>query len=565
MTGNRILLEILRAEGVSTVFSLLSEELMDVTMFAAEDSTSAPEIVQTRHEQSAVAMADGYARASRDVGVALIGRGPAIAQTGTALTTAYNHGSNLLVVVATRPRHSFTDDLNKGFRQESFVDSLVDHFLPVRSEDTFVPSFAEAFRQLHADGGPVVVQVPWDILDADVGEAGAWRDTTIGSERPDRTAATLQPNPSDVSAAVSLYEKGSITEPPVIVAGAGAANARAEGALTALAERLNAVIVTTMQSRTFLADHPYMAGFVGGLGDPTANASLDRSEYVLALGASLNEHTTRNGELLDEGITVHVDVDPSHLGRYERVDLSIVGGATATAEALIAEFDRRGVDESGRFWTDEFAAHLSEAGQEDTREFATHPDRADPRRLISKLDTLLPDDRMVVTDTGHLTGWVIDRIDVTQTDEFVWPMDFGSIGLGLPVGIGMAHANPGKPTLVFCGDGGFQMSLQELNTAVRSELPMIVVIVNDGALGAEYQRMRYQDGPAEPAIIAAPDFATVADGFGAEAHTIRSLDDLTALGDALSGPPSGPIVLDCKVDQQIQVPAFDPDHDSDVE
>jgi len=565
MTGNRILLEILRAEGVSTVFSLLSEELMGVTVSAAEDSTTAPEIVQTRHEQSAVAMADGYARATDGIGVALIGRGPAIAQTGTALTTAFNHGSNVLVVVATRPRHSFTDDLNKGFRQESFVSSLVDHFLPVRSEDTFVPSFAEAFRQLHADAGPVVVQVPWDVLGADLGPAGSWQDTTIGSDPPGRSDAKLQPDPSDVSAAVDLYEECSITDPPVILAGAGAAHDGAEGAITTLAERLNAVVVTTMQSRTFLADHPYTAGFVGGLGDPAANTYLGRSEYVLALGASLNGHTTREGDLLEDGVTVHVDVDPSHLERYERVEQSIVGGAAATADALAAEFDRREITETGRFWTDELAARLSESEQKDTREFSTRPDRVDPRRLLTELDTVLPEDRTVVTDTGQLSGWVIDHIDVTQTDDFVWPMDFGSIGLGLPIGIGMAHSNPEKPTLIFCGDGGFQMSLQELNTAVRSDLPIVVVIVNDGALGAEYQRMRHHDGPADPALIETPDFATVAEGFGAEAYTIRSHDDLTAIADALSSTPSAPIVLDCKTDRQIQIPAFDPDHDPDDE
>jgi len=563
MTGNESLLEMLNAEGVSTAFSLLSEELMNLTMAGADDADGDLTIVQTRHEQSAVAMADGYTRVRDDVGVALIGRGPAIAQTGTALTTAYNHGSNVLVVVATRPRQSFTDELNKGFRQESFIESLVDHFYVVRDEATFVPSFAEAFRKLHADSGPVVVQVPWDILDGELGEDDTWRDTTIGTERPDHTSAALQPDRRKVNRAASLYEECSVSNPPVILAGAGAVKDDAGEAISALAERLNAIIVTTMQSRTFLADHPYMPGFVGGLGDPTANACLRDSNFVLVLGASLNDHTTDQGELLKDSVTVHVDVEPAHLERYDRVDLSIVGGAAAMAEAFDAELADRDIDDAGRFWSDELAARLSEPEQVDSREFSANPRRVDPRALLSELDSLLPEERVVVTDTGHLTGWVIDRIAVTATDEFIWPMDFGSIGLGQPIGIGAAHATPGKPVVVFCGDGGFQMSLQELNTAVRSDLPLIVVIVNDDALGAEYQRMRHRDGSAEPALVDAPDFATIAEGFGATGYTIRSTEDLAAIDEDLSRAPARPIVLDCKVDQRVQIPAFDPDHESD--
>ncbi|WP_336022636.1 thiamine pyrophosphate-binding protein [Halobellus salinisoli] len=562
MTGNQILLEILEAEDVTTAFSLLSEELMGITM-AAEEEHSNIEIVQTRHEQSAVAMADGYARVSDEIGVAVIGRGPAIAQTGTALTTAYNHGSNILVIIATRPRHSFNDELNKGFRQESFIDSLVDEFYTVWDEETFVPSFADAFRKLHADSGPVVVQIPWDILDAELGDKGEWRETSIGSPRPDRSTASLRPNEDDVVEAATMYETCSLSNPPVILAGAGAVKDDAGDAIESLAKRLNAVIVTTMQARSFLADHPYMAGFVGGLGDPNANAYLKQSEFVLALGASLNNHTTQHGELLAEGITIQSDIEPAHLDRYSSVDLSIVGGATAMAEALDNELDQRGINEQDWFWTDTLVEQLNESPQVDTREFSPKADCVDPRALVSELDSLLPDERIVVTDSGQLTTWVINEISITQTDDFIWPMDFGSIGLGQPIALGAAHYDFEKPVIVFCGDGGFQMSLQELNTAVRSELPLIIVVINDGALGAEYQRMRNHEGSAAPALIDTPDFETIAEGFGARAHTIRSLDDLGTVAEDVSVTPFGPIVLDCKVDQRIQIPKFDPDYESE--
>ncbi|MFB6131095.1 MAG: thiamine pyrophosphate-binding protein [Salinigranum sp.] len=561
-TGNRTLLEVLNAEGVTTIFSLLSEELMDVTMAAARDFERV-NVVQARHEQSAVAMADGFSRIGGDIGVAMVGRGPAIAQTGTAITTAYNHGSSVLIVVATRARDAFTDDLNKGFRQEAFLESLVDDVYAVRSEGTLVPSLAEAFRTLHADRGPVVVQVPRDILDGELADAGSWRDTTVGTSRPTRTAATLQPAEEDVETAVTLYEERPTSEPPVILAGAGAVTDGATDAIESLAERLNAVIVTTLQARTFLADHPYMAGFVGGLGDGAANALLERSGFALALGASLNDHTTRDGDLIEETTLVHVDVDPAQLDRYEIADLSIVGGAAATARALEGALERHGVDERGRFWTDELAQRLRTWADVDAREYEPEPGRIDPRVLLDELDDCLPQERVVVTDTGQLTGWVIDRIGVAGADEFIWPMDFGSIGLGQPIGIGAAYRSAGRPVVVFCGDGGFLMSLQELNTAVRAGLPLVLVVVNDDALGAEYQRMRSRDGPASPALLETPAFATVAEGFGADGYTIRSTDDLARVAAGRLREPTGPVVLDCKVDQRIPVASFDPERGSD--
>ena len=433
-------LQFLRAEGIDTVFSLMSEELIELTATAAEEWSDELRFVQARHEQNAVAMADGYARTTGDIGVAIVGRGPAIAQTATALGTAQKAGTPLLVVVPEPSRDSLFDPMNKGFRQQSFLESVLDTVFTVRDESALVETVAETFRLLHGGRGPVAVQVPWDVLNGEAPHADDWESSTIGSARPDRSTARLEPDAAAIRRAADRYEASEKSAPPVVIAGAGAVAADARDAIEAFAERTNAMLATTLRAQGYFADHPFSVGFVGGFGRPWGNEFVRESDYVLAVGCSLNDHTTDHGRLLADTTVVQVDVDPTHVGRHAQADLSVVGDATATVAALDAELASRDVDVGRRFWTDDVERRLADPGPIDDRPRSNLPDRMDPRDLMDALDRLLPEERLVVSDSGHFGCWVLDGITITDPADYVWPMEFGTLGLAQPIGIGTAFA-----------------------------------------------------------------------------------------------------------------------------
>jgi thiamine pyrophosphate-dependent acetolactate synthase large subunit-like protein len=337
--------------------------------------------------------------------------------------------------------------------------------------------------------------------------------------------------------------------------------ADARDALVGVAERTGAVLATTLQAQGYFADHPFDIGFVGTFGTSLANEFLGQSEFVLAVGCSLNDHTTDDGRLVADATVVHVDSDPASIGRFTPVDVGIVGDAKATAEALRETLDRRDVDFADSFWTAHRKRRIAEASPFDQREFPSVPDRVDPREVVPKFDAYLPDDRLLVTDGGHFINWVLDGVTVSHPDDYIWTIDFGAVGMGLPIGLGATRAVNDRTPVVFCGDGGFMMALQELNTAVRHDLNAIVVVMNDDALGSEYQQLAARGGYADAALIETPDIAAVAEGFGATGHTVRSPADVDDIADDLSETPEVPVVVDCKVNPDVKHRFYDSFHE----
>lgn len=567
MRGSDLLAEMLVHEGVDTMFTLMSEEITSFTSTLRTRWDDEVDVVQTRHEQSAIAMADGYARTGGEIGVAAVGRGPAIAQTGTALVTAQKSGSNVLVVVPERPRAATVDHLNKEFRQQSYLETLVDTVLSVQSEDALVPKLADAFFRLYNGDGPVVVQIPWDLLDAEIDGAGDWQRKLDETRQRTASDARLHPERAGIREAVDLLVDTGGAAPPVVLVGRGAVRAGAGEAIAELAERLGAPLATTLRARGYFSGHPLSVGIAGNFGDERANRRLREAEFVLAVGCSLNPHTTDDGRSLADATVVHVDVDPGRIGRYTPVALGVVGDARVSAEAFREEVERRDIDlpttsgeGTGRPVDDargssETSGSSETPGSSDASETAST--RMHPRELMRALDSVLPEDRLVVTDSGQATGWVINGIAVRRPEDYVWPMEFGTIGLAHPFAQGAANTDDDRLVVAFCGDAGFLMSLQELDTAVRRELSLVVVVVDDEALGAEYQQLITKDEHAPAAAIPTPDLASIADGFGAEGYTVGTTDDLERVADRLGPDTDGPVVLDCEVDREARHPFFD--------
>lgn len=319
---------------------------------------------------------------------------------------------------------------------------------------------------------------------------------------------------------------------------------------------MGAMLATTLQGRGYFSVHPYSLGFVGDFGTPSASRHANESDYVLASGCSPNPHTMDEGRLLaDDATVIHVDTDPSSIERYTQVDLGIVGDARTTASSMVSLFDRDGIDFAEKFWTDRRKRRIAESTTLDDREFPPKDGRMDPKDVVRFLNRVLPEDRLVVADGGHFTNWVLDGIDVTHPDDFVWTLDFAAVGQGLPIAIGAAVGSEHTPVAV-CGDAGFMMTVQEVDTAVRNDVPITMVVVNDDGLGSEYHQLEHIGEFPDAALVESPDIATVTAGMGAESHTVRSAAELNELADPVAAADR-PLVIDCKVNHEVRHRAYD--------
>lgn len=551
MKSHEALIRLLISEGVETVFTLMSEDTMGMMSTIEDDWDDDIDLVKTRHEQGAIAMADGHARSGDDVGVCLVGRGPAVAQTGTALVTARKKGSRVLLIV---PETPLSDEYDvKEFEQESYLRSTVGDVVSIRSQETLIPDFKEAFHRVKVGNGPLAVQIPWDILDGEFDAPDGFE--TDGPEERVQTesaGARIQPDEALIQEAVDLYIDSDAFQPPVIIAGRGAIQSEAKEAIEELAERTGALLATSLQGRGYFSDHPYYLGFSGSWGTNITNKYLNEADIVFAVGIGLNPYTMDKGRVLgDDTKVVHIDTDPTNIGRYTPVDIGIEGDAKATVEAISRELEALGIHREGELWTEKLRTEIAEASTMNEMEFPDHPETMDPRELVVELNDLLPEDRVVATDAGHFTRWVMDGIEADPRD-FVFSLDFASIGLGVPMGIGAARANEGRPCITVSGDAGFMMSIQEIETAVRNEIPMTIIVMNDSSLGSEYHSLDKRGYNPDTALVSTPDFAAIAEGIGAEGYTARSLEEVHELSEVLGRNPETVAVIDCKINHEVR-------------
>jgi thiamine pyrophosphate-dependent acetolactate synthase large subunit-like protein len=331
---------------------------------------------------------------------------------------------------------------------------------------------------------------------------------------------------------------------PVIVAGRGAVLAGAREPLERLGDAIGAVLATSAMGHGLFEGSAWAVGISGGFASPIAARLMREADLVLAFGANLTRWTTRDGALIARGAkVVQVDLDEESLGAHRPVHIAVVGDVAATAEALLAA----GVENPGFRTTPGLAREIAggswrDAPYEDAGD-ATH---LDPRTLSIALDGMLPAERTVAVDSGHFMGFPPMYLRVPDPQGFVFTQAFQSIGLGLASGIGAAIARPDRLAVACLGDGGALMALAELETLARLRLPMLVVVYDDAAYGAEVHHFGPQGLPLELVRFPDTDLAALARAAGAEGVTARSVEDLDAVADWL-GRRDGPLVVDAKI------------------
>jgi thiamine pyrophosphate-dependent acetolactate synthase large subunit-like protein len=340
---------------------------------------------------------------------------------------------------------------------------------------------------------------------------------------------------------------------PLILGGRGAVIAGAEQLLVALADSVSALLATSVCGHGLFAGNPWSVGISGGFSSPVADELISESDFILAFGASLTQWTTKKGKLIAPGAVVaQVDIDVPKLGYQMPVQIAVHADAKATAEAVLEELGRRGTQAHG--WR-------SNAVRERIRLGDNHhypwPDESsggyiDPRTLSKAVDAILPADRVVASDSGHFCGWVPRYLRVPNARASCLSHSFQSVGLGLPSVIGLALANPDKLAVLGTGDGGFLMSIADLETAIRLGLRLCILIYNDASYAAEVHYFRRQGFSVDIVQFPDTDFAAIARGHGARGVTVRTLADLDPVKAWVAEGAPGVFVIDAKINPELE-------------
>jgi thiamine pyrophosphate-dependent acetolactate synthase large subunit-like protein len=340
---------------------------------------------------------------------------------------------------------------------------------------------------------------------------------------------------------------------PLILAGRGAVVSDAEKPLIALADQLGALLATSIRGHGLFADNPWSVGISGGFSSPVADELISESDFILGFGVSFTQWTTKKGKLIARGATVaQIDIEAPKLGYQMPVQFAVLGDAKATAEALLAELDRRGASGAGR--RDDRTRQRIRSGD---NHHSPYPEESsaqyiDPRTVSKAVDEILPGDRVVASDSGHFCGWVPRYLRVPNPKASCLSHSFQSVGLGLASAIGLAVANPGKLAVLGAGDGGFLMSIADLETAIRLRLRMCILIYNDSSYAAEVHFFRRQGYSVDIVQFPETDFAAIARGFGARGATVRTLADLDAVRTWVGEGAPGVFLIDAKINPNLE-------------
>ena len=500
------------------------------------------ELISARHECNAASMADAYAKATQELTLVSVHSGPGLTNALTGIGEAAKSRTPLLVLAGDVPtgavKSNFYVDQAEMVRSVGAVSERI-HTAGTAREDT-LRAVVRALR----DRQTVVLSLPTDVQDA----AFAGRPRRL--ELPP-APGPLHPDPDSVRL---LADALANAERPLILAGRGAVLAGAEAALIALAERSGALLATSICGHGLFAGNPWSVGISGGFASPAADGLIAESDLILGFGVSLTHWTTKRGKLIAPGTVVaQIDIEAGKLGNQMPVQHAVQADARIAAQAILAELDKRAIAPcAGRRNAD--TCKRIEDGDNHSAPYqdTSTAHYIDPRTLSKALDAILPKDRAVASDSGHFCGWVPRYLRVPSAKASCLSHSFQSVGLGLASAIGLGIANPGLLTVLGAGDGGFLMSLADLETAIRLELRMCILIYNDSAYAAEVHLYRRRGYSIDIVQFPDTDFAAIARGHGARSATVRTLGDLEPVQTWVREGAPGVFVIDAKIDPDLE-------------
>jgi acetolactate synthase-1/2/3 large subunit len=492
--------------------------------------------VLVRHEQGAAHMADGYARATGRVGVCMATSGPGATNLVTGLACAYMDSVAMVAITGQVSTPMMGRDAFQETDVLGMVGPITKHSFLVERVEDIEPTIHRAFEIARSGRpGPVVVDIPKDLQ---------LRTTAERHLAPERAASAGVANAEELDRAAALL---AAAQRPVIIAGHGVRLGRAHRELRALAERLDAPVVTTLLGIGAIPeDHPLAAGMLGMHGSANANRMVNDADVILGVGLRFDDRVTgKISAFAPTAKIIHADLDATQLGKNVPTAVGIVADAGAVLLALAARLERASRPEwSGRLAQSRARPRL-----------AAYEDRVElpPRLVIRAIRETASEDAYFVADVGQHQMWAAQHLRLTQPDRFLTSGGLGAMGYALPAAIGAQLGRPDSEVWAIAGDGGAQMTFQELGTAVQEGTPVKLAIMNNGYLGMVRQwQQLFHDGRISQTPISSPDYVKLADAYGVLGIRVERRADL---GPSLerARAHAGPVVLDIRIEREANV------------
>jgi acetolactate synthase-1/2/3 large subunit len=515
LTGAQILFESLKREGVDAVFGFPGGAVIDLY----DELPRHPEIKHylVRHEQGAIHAADGYARATGKVGVCLVTSGPGATNTVTGIANAYMDSIPVVIFTGQVPSPLIGNDAFQEVDIVGITRPCTKHNYLVKDVTRLAGVIKEAFYLARTGRpGPVLVDLPKDVIQARA-EFKYPRQVRMRSYNPN-----LTPNAKQVARALEAIHKA---DRPLFYVGGGVVSADAHRELTWLAKKLNVPVTATLMGLgSFPGDDPLWLGMLGMHGTYAANRAVQECDLLIAVGARFDDRVTgKLATFAPDAKVIHVDVDPTSIRKNVRVDVPIVADCRETLVALKAQVEAAGGPDALRrkrqqwtetikTWKIDHPLTYNGAGAGEIK----------PQAVVETIYELTKGEAIISTEVGQNQMWAAQFYNYHKPRTLLTSGGLGTMGYGFPAAIGAQVAFPDKLVIDVAGDGSIQMCIQEMATAMCYDLPVKIVILNNGYLGMvrQWQELFYKKNYCATCMDWAPDFVKLAQAYGAEGYRV---------------------------------------------
>ncbi len=545
MKGSRIILEALKREGVDTIFGFPGGQV--IPLYDALYDFDINHIL-VRHEQGAGHAADGYARASGKVGVCLATSGPGATNLVTPIANAYMDSVPMVAITGQVSRHLIGLDSFQEADITGITLPIVKHSYLVKHAEDLPRIIREAFY-IAGTGrpGPVLIDIPVDVTKEDIGfDAEVVPEMQLPGYKP-----TVKGHPKQIREAARVI---AAAERPVIYAGGGVIIANASQELRELALYGHIPVTTTLTGKGgFPEDHDLSMGMLGMHGTSYANYAVSQADLLIAVGVRFDDRVTGNlAAFAPHARFVHIDVDPAEISKNVAIDVPIVGDAKRVLASLLSELKKLDLSAERHLpWMEQVEAwkreHPLVVRESTSGEIM-------PEFAINKIWEVTRGEAVVCTEVGQHQMWAAQHYLSRHPRRFITSGGLGTMGFGFPASIGAQVARPGELVIDIAGDGSFQMTLQELATAVQYQLPVKVCIINNQYLGMvrQWQELFWECRYSNTCMEHQPDFVKLAEAYGAEGYRADRPEDLEEVL-RVAFATNSPAVIDIRVKRDANV------------
>ncbi|WP_220608018.1 acetolactate synthase large subunit [Methanobrevibacter oralis] len=546
MRGGEAIIESLKNMGVKTIFGYPGGQTIPFYDMLYDSDINH---ILVRHEQCAAHAADGYARASGEVGVCLATSGPGATNLVTGIATAYMDSSPIVAITGQVPTHLIGND---AFQEADIIGitmPITKHSFQPKNPD-LLPSIIKSSFEIAASGrpGPIIIDVPKEVQE---GELTVFNDSLI--QTPGYNP-TIKGNIRQIRKAAELIKKA---KRPLILAGSGVILANASVELKRFAEIINAPVMTSLLGKGAIDETNDLAlGMLGMHGRKVSNDSINESDLLIAVGTRFSDRTTGNIEnFIPNTKIIHIDIDPAEIGKNVNVDLPIVGDAKNVLTSFNRVLKDYKYSRDVKIWTE-----MIKERKKNLLPRVSYDDLPlKPQSIIKEISEVLTPDSILTTDVGQNQMWAAHFYDTQKPRKFISSGGLGTMGFGLPSAIGAKVACPECPVVSVNGDGGFLMVCQELATIREYDIPVIAIVLENRTLGMVYQwqTLLYNERYSETKLGHSPDFVKLAESFDVNAVRITKPGETKdALNTAIKD--NEPILLDIIIDPNEALPMLPP-------